>query len=79
MEAELMSQVLKIRLRGPAAAMKKITAEDIKVVVDFKDKEAGSFTIKPSIKIPGESFVSVGPVGSYSVSATLRPVEVEEE
>ena len=77
MEAELMSQVLKVRLRGPAAIMKKLTAQDIQVVVDFSDKELGSFTIKPTITVSGEAFANVGAVGSYSVSATLREI-VEE-
>lgn len=77
MEAELMSQVLKVRLRGPAAIMKKLTAQDIKVVVDFSGKELGSFTIKPTITVSGEAFANVGAVGSYSVSATLREI-VEE-
>ncbi len=79
MEAELMNQVLKVRLRGPASVMKNLKSENIKVVVDFSGKEAGSFTIKPSITIQGETFASVGPVGTYSVSATLRQAEVEEE
>ena len=77
MEAELMSQLLKVRLRGPAAIMKKLTAQDIKVVVDFSGKELGSFTIKPTITVSGEAFANVGAVGSYSVSATLREL-VEE-
>ena len=77
MEAELMSQVLKVRLRGPAAIMKKLTAQDIKVVVDFSGKELGSFTIKPTITVSGEAYANVGAVGSYSVSATLREI-VEE-
>ena len=77
MEAELMSQVLKVRLRGPAAIMKKLTAQDIKVVVDFSGKELGSFTIKPTITVSGEAYANVGAVGSYSVSATLR--EIAEE
>ncbi len=78
MEAELMSQVLKVRLRGPADLMEKLTADDIQVTVSFKEKEAGSFTVKPSIKIKGEAYKKVGPVGSYSVSVTLRQAEVEE-
>lgn len=79
MEAELMSQVLKLRLRGPAAIMRKLTAENIMVTVDFSGKEIGSFTIKPTITVDGEEFVNVGAVGSYSVSATLREIVTEEE
>ena len=78
MEAELMSQVLKVRLRGPAAVMNKLTTDNIKVIFDFSGKETGSFTIKPTIVVSGEAFMNVGAVGSYSVSTTLRPAPTEE-
>lgn len=78
MEAELMNQVLKVRLRGPAGVMKNLTPEAVKVIVDFSGKETGSFTVKPTITVRGENFAKVGPVGSYSVSATLRPAPTEE-
>lgn len=77
MEAVLMNQVLKVRMRGPADLMEKLTAEDIQVTVNFKDKEAGSFTVKPSIKIKDKLYEKVGPVGTYSVSVTLRMLETE--
>jgi len=81
MEAELLSQVLKVRLRGPAAVMDRLTPEDISVIVDFSGKETGSFTIKPTITVRGEAYAKVGAVGTYSVSATLRekPEEPTEE
>ena len=78
MEAELLNQVLKVRLRGPAAVMDQLMPEDISVIVDFSGKEPGSFTIKPTITVRGETFAKVGPVGTYSVSATLREKPVEE-
>ena len=78
MEAVLLSQVLKVRLRGPAAVMNAIQPEDVSVIVDFSDKELGSFTIKPTITVRGEAYAKVGPVGTYSVSATLRELPEEE-
>ena len=78
MEAELLNQVLKVRLRGPAAVMDQLKPEDIAVIVDFSGKELGSFTIKPTITVRGEAFAKVGPVGAYSVSATLREKPEEE-
>lgn len=78
MQAELMNQVLKLRLRGPAAVMESMTAENVAVAVDFSGKEAGSFTIKPTIRILGDAYVNVGAVGTYSVSATLAPIPVDE-
>ena len=77
LEAELHNQVMKIRLRGPAAVMDQLTADNVEVRVDFAGKEVGSFTLKPVINLKGDAFADVGPVGSYSVSATLREV-VEE-
>ena len=78
MEAELLNQVLKVRLRGPAAVMDKLTPENVIVTVDFSGKELGSFTIKPVITVQGTDFTKVGAVGTYSVSATLREVPPEE-
>ena len=81
MEAELMNRALKVRVRGPANVMKNITPDVVKVIVDFSGKEAGSFTIKPTIVVQGEVFAQAGAVGSYSVSATLRaaPTEAVED
>ena len=78
MEAELLNQVLKVRLRGPAVAMEKLTPEQVSATVDFSGKELGSFTIKPVITVQGAEFVKVGAVGTYSVSATLREAPPEE-
>ena len=78
MEAELLNQVLKVRLRGPSAVMEKLTAENVLVTVDFSGKELGSFTIKPTITVQGSDFAKVGAVGTYSVSATLRETPPEE-
>ena len=78
MEAVLLNQVLKVRLRGPAAVMDAIQPEDVSVIVDFSDKELGSFTIKPTITVRGEAYAKVGPMGTYSVSATLRELPEEE-
>lgn len=79
MEAELMNRALKVRVRGPVNVMKNITPDAVKVIVDFSGKEAGSFTIKPTITVQGEAFAQVGAVGSYSVSATLRTAPTEPE
>ena len=80
MEAVLLNQVLKVRLRGPAGLMEKVAPEDVAVIVDFSGKEIGSFTIKPTIVVQGEAYAKVGAVGTYSVSATLKeapPPETE--
>ena len=77
MEAELINQVLKVRLRGPSNVMATLGAENVDVIVDFSGKEIGAFTIKPTIVVRGENFVDVGAVGTYSVNATLREKVIE--
>jgi len=79
MEAELLNQVLKVRLRGPAVVMDRLAPENVVVTVDFSGKELGSFTIKPAITVQGTEFAKVGAVGTYSVSATLREAPPPEE
>ena len=79
LEAEFLNQVLKVRIRGPKAIMGDLKPEHISVIVDFSGKQAGSFTIKPTIVVKGETFSNVGAVGTYSVSATLREIAEETE
>lgn len=78
MEYELMNQVIKVRLRGKTELINAIEPEDILITVDFKGKELGTFTIKPGIRVKGEKFASVGAVGTYSLSVTLKEAEETE-
>ncbi len=69
LKADIITQMLEIQLRGPKASIKKITAEDITVEVDFADEQVGTVSKKPNIIIDIEG---VGAVGTYNVTATLR-------
>ena len=62
---------LTIVLRGPAAELAALTAEDIQVRVDFSRAEPGTATFKPSITLLTEN-ATAGAVGTYSVSATIQ-------
>ncbi len=74
MEAELLTQVLKVTLRGPRSLINVLEASDVSVTVDFSDRSPGTATIGATVTLsPG--FGSVGAVGSLSVSATLREIE----
>lgn len=79
LEAELLNQVLKVRVRGPKAILADLTPENVSVIVDFSGKQVGTFTIKPTIVIKGDAFAGAGAVGTYSVSATLREIVEETE
>lgn len=79
MEYELLNEVMKVRLRGLTSLVNAIGEDDIIVTVDFTGKELGAFTIKPTITFKDEAFNSVGPVGTYSVSVTLREKPEEDK
>lgn len=79
MDYDLLNEVLKVKLRGATNLINAIDAEDIVVTVDFTGKELGTFTIKPVITVKGDAYSSIGAVGSYSVSVTLKEAVVEEE
>jgi hypothetical protein len=70
---------MKVRLRGLTSLINAIEESDIVVTVDFTGKERGAFNIKPTITVKDEAFNSVGPVGTYSVSVTLKEKPEEDK
>lgn len=76
MECEIITQELKITVRGPKELVQKMTLQDISVFVDFADDTPGTFTKKPIIEM-GARYTQVGALGNYSVSATLGDPEAE--
>lgn len=78
MEVDFLTQSLTVTLRGPAATIQVMSAEDVTITVDFSGVEAGTATMKAVIEIPPR-YSSVGEIGSYSVSATLREISAVSE
>lgn len=76
LEVDLITEKLTITLRGNAAEIARIEQEDISVTVDFTGAEVGTTTFKPIIKCADE-FTNLGTVGTYWISATLRPAAEE--
>ena len=75
MEVEIINASLTIKVRGTAANMSKLTAEDIYATVDFASAVAGTSTFKATIVFP-EELSGVGAIlGPYSVSATVQAKE----
>ena len=75
MEVEIINASLTIKVRGTAANMSKLTAEDIYATVDFTSAVAGTSTFKATIVFP-EELSGVGAIlGPYSVSATVQAKE----
>lgn len=77
LEAELMSEVVKVTLRGPIAMINQIEPEDIEVIVDLTGKEIGATTVKVKIVFKDDLFSIVGAVGAHTVSVTLKAVEAD--
>lgn len=75
MEADIISASLTIKVRGSAADLSKLSAEDITATVDFTNAVVGTATYKAAIRFP-EEFSGVGTImGPYSVSATVTNKE----
>lgn len=70
MEAELITQLLEVKLRGPAGLMESITEADIKAVVDLS--QASAVTDKFAVQIVLDSeFIGLGALNSYTVMVAL--------
>lgn len=74
MRAEIINANLTVKVRGPSEEISKLTAEDIKAIVDFSGAEAGTATYKASVEF-AEGFANVGALKTYSVSATVQAPE----
>lgn len=72
MECVLMSEVLKVTLRGPTEQINALEPENMVVTVDLSGKEMGTYTCKANISAAVEEFADIGAVGAYSVSVTLQ-------
>ena len=75
MEYDLMNDVMKVVLRGTNSQMNTLDPENIEVTVDLTGKELGASTIKATVIVKGDGYETVGPVGTHSVSVTLREEE----
>ena len=69
LEADLITQLLEIQIRGPKAIIETVEEKDITVTVDFSTVQMGTATVKAVITINADG---VGAVGTYNVTATLR-------
>lgn len=75
MEVDLITKQLTVVLRGPTEDVARIREEDVTITVDFTGEEAGTNTFKATIRC-SEGNETVGAVGTYSVSATVKQKQV---
>ena len=77
LEAEMITQTLEVKVRGPIAMVDAMKASDISVTVDFTGAQIGTATVKANVTI-ADAYAEVGALNAYSVSATLLdPATVE--
>ena len=70
MAAELITQVLEVKLRGPVALMENITEANITAIVDLSQASTGTDKFTVQILLDNE-YASVGALNSYSVMVAL--------
>lgn len=76
LDVSIIDKMKKVLLRGTAAELENITAEDIFIVVDFSNAETGTQTYEATILVDGGG--TAGAVGTYLVTANvqLQPDEI---
>lgn len=74
LDAELVTQVLEMKLRGPASVLEGVSAEDVTVTVDLSQAQAGTdkYTVQVTLS---EKYSGAGALGSYTVMVTLTQAE----
>ena len=71
MEAEVLAEKMNVTVRGPAASLNSLKAEDMVIEVDFTGAEVGTSTYKGTVVFP-EGYEKFGTLGSLSASATVK-------
>lgn len=76
LQAELVTQLLEVKLRGPAALIESIQPEHITVTVDLVDAQTGTDKYTAQVLVQS-TFSGVGAMNSYTVMVTLTQAEAE--
>jgi len=74
LDAELVTQMLELKLRGPASAVEKLSAENITVTVDLSQAQVGTDKYVITVTVPEEA-AGVGALGTYTVMVTLTEAQ----
>ena len=74
MEAQIITEKLAVTVRGPAAVINSLSAENMTATVDFTGAEVGMSTYRVNVTF-GEGYTAAGILGKPSVSATVQEAE----
>lgn len=75
--AEVITEKLLIKVRGPYELVSKLTANDVTVTVDFTGEDAGDATIRVAVSF-SEQFDDLGLLGKPSVTTSLKESKEKE-
>ena len=70
-EAEVITEKLTIKIRGPVTTISTLKAEDIVATVDFTGEEAGDATIRVQVTF-ANTYEGLGVLGKPSVTTSMR-------
>ena len=70
MKADIKTKNLQVTFRGPAEQIQQLTANDVKIRVDFTNAEVGAATYEASIYVD-DRITGVGALGSYPVHVNV--------
>lgn len=71
MKADLITEVVTVKIRGPHADVAKLTTDAVKIQVDMSAAAPGTATYKVTVVIDSK-FSTLGPVGIYNVTVAVR-------
>ncbi len=70
MKADVITEKVTVKIRGSVAEMNRLTEQDITLIVDFTNAQAGTTTYRVQAEF-GEGFQNVGLLGKTQVTATV--------
>lgn len=72
MECEIISEAIKVTLRGPTTLINGLNEEDILITADCAGREIGTSTVKAVVSFADSGYDAIGVLGTVSVPVNLK-------
>lgn len=72
MECEIISEAIKVTLRGPTTLINGLNEEDILITADCAGRETGTSTVKAVVSFADSGYDAIGVLGTVSVPVNLK-------
>ena len=72
MEANVITKMKNVTLRGPKELIDRIAAEDVQLQVNLEGASAGVISYKPEVYIANPEFAAVGAIGDVLIDVELK-------